>query len=103
MLVNQQNRNNAQSSCAGLFIAANLGFDFVGSWIHVDMAAPAQCVSPKELFMVRLTPLVYHLMNNNMCHTFLWMRFFFCRANELPDMALHCYAHYLENSPKRRC
>jgi probable aminopeptidase NPEPL1 len=34
-------RNNAQASCAGLFINANLGFDFPGVWIHVDMAAPA--------------------------------------------------------------
>lgn len=42
---NLQNRNNAQSSCAGLFIAANLGFDFAGSWIHVDMALPVHCVS----------------------------------------------------------
>jgi len=33
-------RNNAQSSCAGLFINAHLGFDFPGTWIHVDMAAP---------------------------------------------------------------
>lgn len=40
-----QNRNNAQSSCAGLFICANLGFDFAGSWIHVDMASPVYCVS----------------------------------------------------------
>lgn len=33
-------RSNAQSSCAGLFIAAHLGFDFPGNWIHVDMATP---------------------------------------------------------------
>ncbi|CAG9762026.1 unnamed protein product [Ceutorhynchus assimilis] len=33
-------RNNAQASCAGLFIAAHLGFDFSGTWIHVDMAYP---------------------------------------------------------------
>jgi len=33
-------RNNAQCSCAGLFINAHLGFDFPGTWIHVDMAAP---------------------------------------------------------------
>lgn len=33
-------RNNAQSSCAGLFIGAHLGFDFPGTWIHVDMAYP---------------------------------------------------------------
>ncbi|XP_059055657.1 probable aminopeptidase NPEPL1 [Achroia grisella] len=34
-------RNNAQPSCAGLFILAHLGFDFPGNWLHVDMAAPA--------------------------------------------------------------
>ncbi|CAK1543638.1 unnamed protein product [Leptosia nina] len=36
-------RNNAQPSCAGLFILAHLGFDFPGNWLHVDMAAPAHC------------------------------------------------------------
>ncbi|KAJ0171293.1 hypothetical protein K1T71_012843 [Dendrolimus kikuchii] len=36
-------RNNAQPSCAGLFVLAHLGFDFQGSWLHVDMAAPAHC------------------------------------------------------------
>ncbi|XP_028659523.1 probable aminopeptidase NPEPL1 [Erpetoichthys calabaricus] len=34
-------RNNAQSSCAGLFIGAHIGFDWTGVWIHVDMAFPA--------------------------------------------------------------
>ena len=34
-------RNNAQSSCAGLFIMSHLGFDWAGVWLHVDMAAPA--------------------------------------------------------------
>lgn len=38
-------RSNAQSSCAGLFIAAHLGFDFSGVWIHVDMASPVHLVS----------------------------------------------------------
>jgi len=33
-------RNNGQPSCAGLFINANLGFDWAGVWMHVDMAAP---------------------------------------------------------------
>jgi len=33
-------RNNGQVSCAGLFIMANLGFEFPGIWLHVDMAAP---------------------------------------------------------------
>ncbi|CAH0717609.1 unnamed protein product, partial [Brenthis ino] len=36
-------RNNAQPSCAGLFVLAHLGFDFAGRWLHVDMAAPAHC------------------------------------------------------------
>ena len=39
-----QDRSNAQSSCAGLFIGAHLGFDYPGVWIHVDMAAPAYLV-----------------------------------------------------------
>ncbi|KAB0804806.1 hypothetical protein PPYR_01776 [Photinus pyralis] len=33
-------RSNAQSSCAGLFIGAHLGFDYPGVWVHVDMALP---------------------------------------------------------------
>ncbi|EFA07320.1 putative aminopeptidase NPEPL1-like Protein [Tribolium castaneum] len=36
-------RSNAQSSCAGLFIAAHLGFDYPGVWVHVDMATPVHC------------------------------------------------------------
>lgn len=36
-------RNNAQPSCAALFILAHLGFDFPGDWLHVDMASPAHC------------------------------------------------------------
>merc|ERR1712150_361184 len=35
------NRDNAQSSCAGLFINANLGFEYPGVWLHIDMAAPS--------------------------------------------------------------
>ncbi|XP_031572072.1 probable aminopeptidase NPEPL1 [Actinia tenebrosa] len=37
-----KNRDNAQSSCAGLFIGAHLGFDYPGAWIHVDMASPVE-------------------------------------------------------------
>ncbi|EDV93262.1 probable aminopeptidase NPEPL1 [Drosophila grimshawi] len=36
-------RQNAQSSCAGLFVAAHLGFDYPGVWMHVDMATPVNC------------------------------------------------------------
>ena len=35
-----KNRSNAQSSCAGQFIANHLA-DFSGPWLHVDMAGPA--------------------------------------------------------------
>jgi len=37
-----KDRNNAQPSCAGLFILSHLGFDWEGVWIHVDMAAPSE-------------------------------------------------------------
>ncbi|KAJ1123113.1 hypothetical protein NDU88_001586 [Pleurodeles waltl] len=33
-------RDNAQSSCAGLFIASHIGFDWPGVWVHVDIASP---------------------------------------------------------------
>ncbi|XP_061544863.1 LOW QUALITY PROTEIN: probable aminopeptidase NPEPL1 [Phycodurus eques] len=33
-------RENAQSSCAGLFIVSHLGFDWPGVWVHVDIAFP---------------------------------------------------------------
>ncbi|XP_069809173.1 probable aminopeptidase NPEPL1 [Dendropsophus ebraccatus] len=33
-------RENAQSSCAGLFIASHIGFDWPGIWVHVDIASP---------------------------------------------------------------
>ncbi|XP_065371204.1 probable aminopeptidase NPEPL1 isoform X1 [Calliphora vicina] len=36
-------RSNAQSSCAGLFVGAHLGFDYPGIWMHVDMATPVHC------------------------------------------------------------
>jgi probable aminopeptidase NPEPL1 len=36
-----KDRSNAQPSCAGLFINAHLGFDFPGTWLHIDMAFPS--------------------------------------------------------------
>lgn len=36
-------RSNAQTSCAGLFVGAHLGFDFIGRWLHIDMAYPVHC------------------------------------------------------------
>lgn len=40
-----QDRENAQSSCAGLFIGSHLGFDWPGIWVHVDIASPVHAVS----------------------------------------------------------
>lgn len=40
-----QDRENAQSSCAGLFIGSHLGFDWPGVWVHVDIASPVHAVS----------------------------------------------------------
>lgn len=36
-------RSNAQVSCAGLFVAAHLGFEYSGKWLHIDMAYPVHC------------------------------------------------------------
>uniref|UniRef100_A0ABI7WKL4 t-SNARE coiled-coil homology domain-containing protein n=1 Tax=Felis catus TaxID=9685 RepID=A0ABI7WKL4_FELCA len=33
-------RDNSPSSCAGLFIASHIGFDWPGVWVHLDIAAP---------------------------------------------------------------
>lgn len=46
-------RSNAQSSCAGLFIASHLGFDYSGVWIHVDMATPVHAVSTHLNFVIK--------------------------------------------------
>lgn len=40
-----QDRDNSPSSCAGLFIASHLGFDWPGVWVHLDIAAPVHAVS----------------------------------------------------------
>jgi len=37
---NTAKSSDAQSSCAGLFIGAHIGFDFPGVWLHIDMAYP---------------------------------------------------------------
>lgn len=42
-------RSNAQSSCAGLFVGAHLGFDYPGVWIHIDMASPVHNVNQEFL------------------------------------------------------
>ncbi|XP_038606197.1 probable aminopeptidase NPEPL1 [Tachyglossus aculeatus] len=33
-------RDNTPSSCAGLFIASHIGFDWPGIWVHLDIASP---------------------------------------------------------------
>ncbi len=43
-----QDRSNAEVSCAGLFIASHLGFDFPGTWIHIDLAYPVCSVSDNQ-------------------------------------------------------
>lgn len=40
-----QDRDNSPSSCAGLFVAAHIGFDWPGVWVHLDIAAPVHAVS----------------------------------------------------------
>ena len=36
-----KDRMNAQTSCAGQFIAEHLGAEFEGQWLHLDIAGPA--------------------------------------------------------------
>lgn len=45
ILFEHQDRSNAQVSCAGLFIFSHIGFDFPGTWLHIDMATPVHMVS----------------------------------------------------------
>ncbi|XP_076035523.1 putative aminopeptidase NPEPL1 granny smith protein [Oratosquilla oratoria] len=52
-------RSNATASCAGLFIAAHLGFDFVGTWLHVDMAYPVHCGERATGYGVALLPTLF--------------------------------------------
>lgn len=52
-------RSNATSSCAGLFIAAHLGFDFPGNWIHIDMAYPVHCGERATGYGVALLPTLF--------------------------------------------
>ncbi|XP_047480806.1 probable aminopeptidase NPEPL1 [Penaeus chinensis] len=52
-------RTNATSSCAGLFIAAHLGFDFPGNWMHVDMAYPVHCGERATGYGVALLPVLF--------------------------------------------
>lgn len=46
-----QDRDNSPSSCAGLFIASHIGFDWPGVWVHLDIAAPVHAVSASGLLL----------------------------------------------------
>ncbi|KAJ2938872.1 hypothetical protein O0L34_g17682 [Tuta absoluta] len=52
-------RNNAQPSCAGLFVLAHLGFEFPGAWLHIDMAAPAHTGERATGFGVALLAVLF--------------------------------------------
>ncbi|XP_014241645.1 probable aminopeptidase NPEPL1 [Cimex lectularius] len=58
-------RANAQSSCAGLFIMAHLGFDFPGAWMHIDMASPAYCNERATGYGVALLTLLFGKYSDN--------------------------------------
>ncbi|XP_046360463.1 probable aminopeptidase NPEPL1 [Haliotis rufescens] len=60
-------RNNAQVSCAGLFIGSHLGFDYSGVWLHIDMAAPVHVGERATGYGVSLlTTLFGELSTNSM-------------------------------------
>lgn len=58
-------RGNAQVSCAGLFIAAQIGFNFEGYWIHVDMACPAYCGERATGYGVALLVVLFGRLSEN--------------------------------------
>lgn len=58
-------RSNAQVSCAGLFIHSHLGFDFPGSWLHIDMASPAFVGERATGYGVALLPTLFGVMSHN--------------------------------------
>lgn len=49
-----QDRDNSPSSCAGLFIASHIGFDWPGVWVHLDIAAPVHTVSGADALLLRM-------------------------------------------------
>lgn len=63
-------RSNAQISCAGLFILAQIGFDFGGYWIHVDMAYNSHTGERATGYGVALLLVLFgNLSGNNMLQT----------------------------------
>lgn len=58
-------RSNAQVSCAGLYIASNLGFDYPGVWLHIDMAAPVYNGERATGYGVALLATLFGQMSHN--------------------------------------
>lgn len=58
-------RSNAQVSCAGLFIHSHIGFDYPGTWLHVDMAAPAYMGERSTGYGVGLLNTLFGSMSGN--------------------------------------
>ncbi|XP_074644678.1 putative aminopeptidase NPEPL1 isoform X2 [Tubulanus polymorphus] len=58
-------RSNAQVSCAGLFIGAHIGFDYPGTWIHVDMAYPVHVGERATGYGVALLTTLFGQMTTN--------------------------------------
>ncbi|XP_048762204.1 probable aminopeptidase NPEPL1 [Ostrea edulis] len=58
-------RSNAQVSCAGLYIASNLGFDYSGVWLHIDMAAPVHSGERATGYGVALLATLFGQMSHN--------------------------------------
>ncbi|XP_019869524.2 probable aminopeptidase NPEPL1 [Aethina tumida] len=72
-------RGNAQPSCAGLFVAAHLGFDYPGAWIHVDMASPVHNGERATGYGVALLTTLF----GNFCNHSLLQSI--CPEAEVPD------------------
>ncbi|XP_025115024.1 probable aminopeptidase NPEPL1 [Pomacea canaliculata] len=58
-------RSNAQVSCAGLFIFSHIGFDFPGTWLHIDMATPVHMGERSTGYGVALLVTLFGSMSVN--------------------------------------
>ncbi|KAK7114808.1 probable aminopeptidase NPEPL1 [Littorina saxatilis] len=58
-------RGNAQVSCAGLFIHSHIGFDYHGTWLHIDMAAPVYVGERATGYGVSLLNTLFGAMSEN--------------------------------------
>lgn len=68
-----QDRDNSPSSCAGLFIASHIGFDWPGVWVHLDIAAPVHAVSASGLLLEARHPLPPDLFPQSSSGSELWL------------------------------